>query len=77
MRGTETATAAVRKPNAATGDTAGERIPAMALAARLAPARIAAGRPNAEHGSKIATQNRNADTLTRKRHVVQVLVCRA
>ena len=38
------------------GDTAVERIPAMALAARLAPAWIVVSRPNAEHGSKIATQ---------------------
>jgi hypothetical protein len=38
MSGTERTIAAARKPNAAAGETAVQRIPAMALAARLAPA---------------------------------------
>lgn len=58
-QGTAVIMAAARNRNAATGDTAVHRIPAMALAARLAPAWTVASSPNAEPhrcaGAKVAT----------------------
>jgi hypothetical protein len=48
ISGTETAIAAAWNKNATAGDTAVHRIPATALAARLAPAWAVASSPNAE-----------------------------
>jgi len=48
MRGTARIIAAVRNKNAAAGETAVHKMPARALAARLAPAWTVASSPNAE-----------------------------
>lgn len=59
MSGTEMIMAAARNRNAAAGETAVHRIPATALAARLATACAVASNPNAEPrrlaGARVAT----------------------